>query len=178
MDIGIVASRYAKALLKFALLHNETVEVYEGMATLRDSFVKVPKLKATFDDPVLPPATKYRLLCIAAGQTESSCLQRFFKMVLDNRRVGMIQFMAQAYIDAYRKHNNLIQCQLTVPTNLSDSTLAKIKSIVEGKTQKDVEFAVQVDPSILGGFVLEYDARCLDASVAGQLRNIRKQLVK
>lgn len=177
MDIGIVSTRYAKALLKFALAHEQADEVYEGMTTLKESFQKVTKLKATLDDPVLPSASKYRLLCIAAGQTESTCLQRFFEMVLENRRVDIIQFIAQSYISAYREHKNLIQCQLTVPTQLSDSTIARIKAIVEGKTKKEVEFAVQVDPSIMGGFILEYDARCLDASVAGQLRNIRKQLV-
>lgn len=177
MDVGIVSSRYTKALLKYALAHNEADAVYEGMTMLKDSFLKVPKLRATLDDPVLASEKKYHLLCVAAGQTESACLQQFFKMVIKNRRVDMIQFIAQDFISAYRKHKNLIQCQLTVPTKLNDSTLAKIKAIVEGKTQKEVEFAVTIDPAIIGGFVLEYDSKCLDASVAGRLRAIRKQIV-
>lgn len=177
MDIGIVSARYAKALLKFALNHKQTDEVYEGMTTLKESFQKVPKLKATLADPVLTDDKKFHLLQVASGQSQSQCLERFFKMVLDHSRVDLMPFIAQAYIDAYRVQKNLIQCQLTVPTQLSDSTIARIKAIVEGKTKKEVEFAVTIDPSIIGGFVLEYDAQCLDASVAGRLRAIRKQIV-
>lgn len=177
MDIGIVSARYAKALLKFAVNNKQTDEVYEGMTTLKDAFQKVVKLKATLTDPVLGDDAKYRLLCIASGQSESTCLERFFRLVLEKRRVDLMPFIAQSYIDAYRVQKNLIQCQLTVPTQLNDSTLGRIKSIVEGKTKKEVEFAVTVDPSIIGGFILEYDAKCLDASVSGRLRAIRKQIV-
>lgn len=177
MNIGIVSARYAKALLKFAVQHQQTDEVYEGMTTLKESFQKVPKLKATLADPVLTDDKKFRLLQVASGQSQSTCLERFFRLVLEKSRVDIMPFMAQSYIDAYRVQKNLIQCQLTVPTQLSDSTIGRIKAIVEGKTKKEVEFAITVDPSIIGGFILEYDAKYLDASIAGRLRAIRKQIV-
>ena len=41
-----------------------------------------------------------------------------------------------------------------------------------------VELNNVVDPSIIGGFILEADSKRLDASVGSQLREIRKQLVK
>ena len=71
MDIGIVSSRYAKALLKFAAAHQQTEEVYQSLKILKDSFLKVPRLKAALNDPVLPADQIYRLLHIAAGQTDS-----------------------------------------------------------------------------------------------------------
>ncbi len=177
MDIGIVSARYAKALLKFADINKQTEQVYQAMTTLRESYVKVPQLKATLSDPVLANDKKLRLLHVAAGQSQSSCMKQFFRLVISKHRVEMMPFMAQSYIDAYRVQKNLLMCQLTVPAQLSDSTIARIRAIVEGKTKKEVEFAIIINPAIIGGFILEYDAYRLDASIAGRLRTLRKQMV-
>ena len=88
-----------------------------------------------------------------------------------------MSFIATAYINAYKAKKNIVVCSLTLARQLGDETINRIKSIVETKTKKEVEFNVKIDPSIIGGFVLEYDAQCLDASVAGRLRTIKKQIV-
>jgi F-type H+-transporting ATPase subunit delta len=41
-----------------------------------------------------------------------------------------------------------------------------------------VEFATEVNPDIIGGFILEYDTYRMDASVKAQLNNILSTLKK
>ena len=55
---------------------------------------------------------------------------------------------------------------------------AKMKQMVESRTQGTVEFQTEIDPEIIGGFILEYDTYRMDASVQSQLRNILTQLKK
>jgi F-type H+-transporting ATPase subunit delta len=50
--------------------------------------------------------------------------------------------------------------------------------MVELKTNGTVEFNTEVDPSIIGGFILEYDTYRLDASVKHKLQTILSQLKK
>ncbi len=50
--------------------------------------------------------------------------------------------------------------------------------MVQHKTQGTVEFNTEIDPNLIGGFVLEYDTYRLDASVKRQLRSILKELKK
>ena len=50
--------------------------------------------------------------------------------------------------------------------------------MVEAKTQGTVEFTTEVDPSIIGGFVLEYDTYRMDASVKTKLNRILSELKK
>ncbi|MBQ0090061.1 MAG: F0F1 ATP synthase subunit delta [Prevotellaceae bacterium] len=178
MDIGIISSRYGRALLKYATKNNQTEEVYQGMMILGESFKRTPKLKTTLEDPVLNDEKKYELICLAAGKTENECLQRFFKMVIEKRRIAMLQFMAQSYINSYRKQNKIIQCRLTVPVELKSETIDKLKAMVKGKTQNEVEFAIEIDPTIIGGFIMEYDANCFDASIRTRLRKIKKELMQ
>jgi F-type H+-transporting ATPase subunit delta len=53
-----------------------------------------------------------------------------------------------------------------------------MKQMVASKTNAVVEFQTEVDPSLVGGFVLEYDTYRLDMSVKRQLNDILKQLNK
>lgn len=177
MDIGIVSSRYAKALYQFAVAHNQQDEVYAAMNTLSSSYREVPRLSIILENPSMNANDKLHLLITASGDSAISCLDTFFKMVIHKGRVNMLPFIAQSFIRVYLDKKNMIKCHLTVPSRLSDKTLERIKSIVEDKTNKTVEFSLSIDPAIIGGFVLEYNANCLDASVVGQLKAIRKQIV-
>ena len=176
MDIGIVSSRYAKALLKFAEAHRQTAEVYEAMKVLKESYIKVPRLRVALGDPLLPADKQYHLLYVACGQSGSKCVQEFLRLVIKNRRVSLMPFVANSFIEAYREQKNVIQCKLTVPGKLNEKTIERLKAVVEKKTSMSVDFALQIDPSIIGGFIIEYNSQCLDASVAGRLRELRKQI--
>ncbi|MBR5928383.1 MAG: F0F1 ATP synthase subunit delta, partial [Prevotella sp.] len=46
------------------------------------------------------------------------------------------------------------------------------------KTNGTVEFESEVDPDIIGGFILEYDTYRMDASVKTKLNSILTQLSK
>ena len=52
----------------------------------------------------------------------------------------------------------------------------KMRQMVESKTRGTVEFNTEVDPDIIGGFILEYDTYRMDASVRKQLNTILSQL--
>ena len=150
---------------------------------LRESFERIPSLRATLDNPVIDDDRKFNILNLAAssagavGDKGCDCLKRFFRLVLKNRRVTMVQFMANSYIDTYRKQKHLIYSRLTVPEPVSAATMERLKNLVKEKTNNEVEFVVDVDPSIIGGFIMEYDAYSYDASVRGKLQTIKKQLL-
>ena len=54
--------------------------------------------------------------------------------------------------------------------------LREIKEAVKESKEKNVELQKEVDPSILGGFILEYDTYRMDASVKQRLNHILAEL--
>ena len=67
---------------------------------------------------------------------------------------------------------------LVTSTTLDDHTIQRLKDIVKAQTKSKVEFELEQDPSLIGGFILEYDTYRFDGSVRGQLQRIKKQLVQ
>ena len=53
MDIGVISVRYARALLKSSVQTGCDEKVYHDMVTFTKSFVEVPKLRHTINNPTL-----------------------------------------------------------------------------------------------------------------------------
>ena len=88
-----------------------------------------------------------------------------------------MQFIANSFVSLYRKHNNLISAKLTTATTLNSATEERLKQLVESKTNGTVEFKTEIEPDIIGGFVLEYDTYRMDASVKSQLNAVLSNLI-
>lgn len=176
MDIGVISVRYAKALLKAAIDLKVEDAVYAEMQVLSASFLNVPQLRFTIDNPTLDNDKKLALLKTACGGEVCSLTDRFMNLVFSADRESCIQFMAASYITLYRKHKNIIRGKLTTAVAVSPETEAKMKQMVERRTHGTVEFNTEVDPDIIGGFILEYDTYRMDASVRTKLNAVLHEM--
>jgi len=170
--------RYARALLKSATDAKLEETVYQEMMTVAKSYIDVPALRQTIDNPMLSKDKKEALLQVAAGEQPSALTKSFISLVLKEDRENMIQFMANSYITLYRKQKNVIRGKLITAARVSVATEQKMRQMVESKTNGTVEFETEVNPDIIGGFILEYDTFRMDASVKSKLNNILNTLKK
>ena len=179
MDIGVISVRYARALLKSATDAKIEDSVYQDMQLLAKSYMEVPQLRQTIDNPMLSKEKKEMLLLTAVGGKQAATLTRaFLQLVLKEDRENMIQFMANSYVTLYRKQKNVIRGKLITAVAVAPDTEQKMRQMVESRTQGTVEFETEVNPDIIGGFVLEYDTFRMDASVKSRLNTILTQLSK
>ena len=178
MDIGVISMRYARALLKSATDQKLEDAVYQEMMTVAKSYLDVPALRHTIDNPMLSKDKKEALLIVAAGEKPCPLTKSFIALVLKEDRENVMQFMANSYITLYRKQKNVIRGKLTTAARVSAQTEQKMRQMVESKTNGTVEFETEVNPDIIGGFILEYDTYRMDASVKSKLNNILNQLKK
>ncbi|MBO5616251.1 MAG: F0F1 ATP synthase subunit delta [Prevotella sp.] len=176
MDIGVISVRYARALLKCSVESKVEDQVYQEMQTLAESYIAVPELRRTIDNPMVGRDKKAEVLKAAAGGNVSEITVRLIDLVLNEGRENMVQFIANSYITLYRQQKNIIRGRLTTAVAVSDAMEQKMRQMVEKRTNGTVEFTTDVDPEILGGFILEYDTYRMDTSVKSQLSNILKQL--
>ena len=178
MDIGVISVRYARALLKSATDARLEDTVYQDMMTLAKSYMDVPVLLQTIDNPMLPKDKKEALLTTAAGEKPCPLTRTFISLVLKEDRENVMQFMANSYVTLYRKQKNVIRGKLTTAARVSVETEQKMRRLVESNTNGTVEFETEVNPDIIGGFILEYDTYRMDASVKSKLNSILNQLSK
>ena len=111
--------RYARALLKAAIGAKLEDTVYQEMMVLAKSYIDVPRLRFTIDNPMLPKEKKRELLAVALGGKPSQLSLKFISLVLREDRESVLQFMAHSYITLYRQKNNIIRRKLTTAVAVS-----------------------------------------------------------
>ena len=178
MDIGVISVRYARALLKSATDAKIEDAVYAEMQQLTKSYVELPQLRFTIDNPMLSKDKKEALLLAAVGKKPSDLTKTFVQLVLKEDRESVMQFIANSYVTLYRQQKNVIRGRLITAAAVSAATEQKMRKMVESKTNGTVEFETEVNPDIIGGFILEYDTYRMDASVKAQLNSILNTLRK
>ncbi|MCR5579766.1 MAG: F0F1 ATP synthase subunit delta [Prevotella sp.] len=176
MDIGVISVRYARALLKSATDAKIEDAVYAEMQQLARSYVEVPQLRFTIDNPMLSKDKKEALLLTAVGQKPSDLTKAFVQLVLKEDRESVMQFIANSYVTLYRQQKNVIRGRLITAAAVSSATEQKMRQMAESKTNGTVEFETEVNPDIIGGFILEYDTYRMDASVKSKLNSILNAL--
>ncbi len=178
MNTGVISVRYARALLKTACEQGLEDKLYAIMQTLVQSYLQVPELRMTIESPMLPKEKKRKLLEVACGDDCPKLVGNFLSLVLKGDREDLLYLMANDYITLYRKQRNIIRGKVITASPVSSQTQDKMKSLVQSRAQGTVEFNTEVDPSLIGGFILEYDTYRMDASVKSKLNAILTQLKK
>jgi len=176
MDIGVISVRYARALLKSATDAKIEADVYKEMQTMAKTYAEVPQLRQTIDNPMLSKDTKQQLLLTAVGEKPCELTKAFISLVLKEDRENVMQFIANSYVTLYRQQKNVIRGRLITAAAVSPATEQKMRQMVESKTNGTVEFETEVNPDIIGGFILEYDTYRMDASVKSKLNSILNSL--
>ena len=118
------------------------------------------------------------MLLTAVGDEVTPLTRAFIGLVLKEGREQVMQFIANSYVTLYRQQKNVIRGRLFTAAHVSAQTEQKMRQMVESKTNGTVEFETEVNPDIIGGFILEYDTYRMDASVKAKLNSILNTLKK
>ena len=174
-----VATRYAKSLLDLALERNELAAVkgdVDGLIAMganRD-------LALVLQSPVINATKKKAIFADLLDKAGASELTKtFINVLISKGREADLLGILGAFDEQYKRLNKITTVKVTSATALDAASLEAIKSqlAAAGKTENNVELVPAVDPSILGGFILEFDGKVYDASVAHKLNEIKKTLV-
>jgi F-type H+-transporting ATPase subunit delta len=181
MDIGVIAKRYAKALLDFAVEQKCEDTVYKEVLQFAATYREVPQLSQVLGNPLLPQQQKIDYLCKAVSATApSDVFKKFAALVVAHRRESFMLFIAHNFVTLYRELKHISIGKLITAVPVADKEKKRLEKMVENhsKNSVDVILETSVDPDILGGFIFQIDDMRLDASVRQQFELIKKQFIE
>jgi F-type H+-transporting ATPase subunit delta len=90
--------------------------------------------------------------------------------------LGLIAEVSKHYKELLDSEDKTVSVTVTTAVPMDDDLRAKVKAKAEKDLDAPVYLVERVDPSIIGGIMLEQRGKRYDASVRAQLSNIRKKL--
>ncbi|MFV0392152.1 MAG: F0F1 ATP synthase subunit delta [Paludibacteraceae bacterium] len=178
MNTGLISVRYATALFEFSKETNSLEKIYGEAKMLTLLFSKMSELRLVLENPVISVSEKRLLIRNAAGGNPSKIFTEFIDLLLQNRRENQVQSIMLKFMDLYRIHKNIRYGKLTTAIAVDDATEARLIQLITDQVGGTLELEKVVEPSILGGFKLEVDDVRWDASISGQLQNVKKEYIE
>lgn len=179
MNEGLIPRRYAKALYEFATEKGDSESIYGIMTTLVKSFSAENALQSAMANPFVDNDDKGKLLMTAAGATQQDAtFNDFVALLKNNARLDMARGIAMAYLDIYRKANNIYLVEVVTAAPMAADDEQRLKNIINNHLNGGtMEYASRIDSNLIGGFVVKIGSELLDASVSNELKQLRLKLL-
>jgi F-type H+-transporting ATPase subunit delta len=103
-------------------------------------------------------------------------LARLLVLLADRDRLGLIPDVLAAYRERLLEHFKVVRAEVTTAVALPEGQAKALEQRLAKVTGRTVTLATQVDPSIIGGVILEAHGQRIDASIASQLESARRVL--
>ena len=178
MNAGLIAQRYAKALLRYVEETGNGELAYSQVTVLVQSFQEVPQFRDALEhNPELSCEDRVALMRTALGSELCDELYRFVQLVNAHSRMEYLSRMLIVFIDKYRESKNIKVGTLVTAVPQEDLKV-RLEALVSAGTESSVNLNTKVDDTLIGGFVLQVGDLRMDASVSGQFQRIRNALLE
>ena len=172
------AARYAKALFALAKERNQTGPLGRELGDVVAMYDGSPELREFFARPSMPRTAKRKA---AEDIARRSCLSTLtgdlLALVAERGRATHLGSIAEKYEKLLDVDLGRVRAHVRSAVPLTDDERERLAAGLAKMLHADqVVLDEVVDPTLLGGFVVENGTILLDASLQGQLDTVRRRL--
>ncbi len=169
------ALRYAKAILNLAKDVKEESAVEKDMQLIVTTISENQEFEVVLDSPIIKATDKMKVLNAMFANKVNNITLGLFNLLLENKRISLLGSIAKQYsiLYDYYKHIQVAKVTTAVPitSDIEQQVLAKIEALTGEKANLENE----VNPAILGGFILRVGDVQYDASISNYLNELKKE---
>jgi F-type H+-transporting ATPase subunit delta len=171
-----LATRYAKSLIDLSIERNELDSSYNDMLFLQSVCKSSKDFVILLKSPVIPSDKKEKILDAITANKVSNLTASFNKLLIQKNRESFLPEIVTAFIQQYKDYKGIHIATLTTATPVSEELKRSIVEKMKTTTaMQHIELNTEVKEGIIGGFILEVGDQLVDASIAYDLNNIKKQ---
>lgn len=173
-----LASRYAKSLLDLAIEQNaldstlQDVQLLENICHASRDFVNM------LSSPIIKAGKKQQIIDAVIGDRLSQLTKAFTNLLVNKGREANLPEIATAFIRQYKDLKKIKTVKLTTASPVNDTVKnAILQKLLGGMEGHSIDLKTEVNPDLIGGFVLQMEDKLFDASVRRDLNDIKAQFL-
>lgn len=175
MSILRIVSRYAKSLFDLANQENNLDQVHDDVMMAWE-VAKQEDFEAFLKSPIISTEKKKAVIDKVFATSQKSMCNTLNVMIEHKREAYMSDFCREFHL-MYNKRNKVSSAQLITAVPMSEAVVQDLLAVFKAKglLEQQVELVEKVDPSIIGGFILEFDGQVYNSSLLNKLETMKKQ---
>lgn len=163
-----IARPYAEAAFRLAREQN-ALPAWSDALALINAVVADPQVAELIDAPNVGAAQLEGVIIGAVGKHLSGESRNFVQVLVQNRRLGLIEQIRDMFEALRREHEGMMEATILTALPLADSQLQPLVAALEQKYGRKITAKVEIDPQLIGGLKILVGDKVIDATVRGRL---------
>jgi F-type H+-transporting ATPase subunit delta len=172
------AYRYAKSLFELASERKEIETVNADMQLLGKVIRENRDLRVLIKSPVVKFDKKIEIFKLIFGEKLSVLTSTFINLIIKKHREGNLIDVVFHFNHIYLANNNIEEVYLTTAVVMDQEFKDQLSALVQKNTKHTIQLEETVNPDIIGGFILRFDNKQYNASVARELQLLKGEFSK
>jgi len=179
MDLVIVLEQlgvYAAAAT--ASKTNLLDQVQSELFTFQQVVASDRDLQFALSNKSAPNETKLALVDALIGSKANSVTQALVRQAVGSARGRRVAIVIDQFAKQVAAYGDSLVATITVSKELEQVQVERLRSTLASTYGRQISLNIEIDPSILGGMVVQIAGEIIDGSVSTRLQNLKLQLVK
>jgi len=173
-----INGRYAKALFDLALEQQILETAFHDMELVKEICQSSKEFESMLSSPIIRTDKKQAVVKEIMGAHLNQISLSFLLLILKKRREANLRGIAIEFIEMYKDFNGIKTAHLETAMVLDSATKSEFKALLTKQSNKSIEISEEINPNIIGGFIITIDDKQTDNSISTKIQRLRKEFDK
>jgi F-type H+-transporting ATPase subunit delta len=172
-----IAAPYARALFDFSVEKNIMHQITADFQNLDILFSETSELTEYLNSPVVKREAKREILAKTLKPQINAETFKFLMILVKRDRINLLNAVINNYLELVYQTASIKMIEVSTAsafTNLQKDTL--IQKLKELTNAREIRLVINVDPTLIGGFLIKTDSKVIDFTIKNQLQQLAKHL--
>jgi F-type H+-transporting ATPase subunit delta len=172
-----VAKRYSKAVFELAVEKTMIDEIESDFKMISEVIQMNSDITGLLENPLISESYKLKTNNKIFKGSISGVTLNLFRLMAEKKRLAILPEVVKEFQNKLLDYRDIITGELISAVELSETHVKQIYNRIEKATGKSVILEKQLDPDIIGGFIVKVGDVIFDNSIRFQLNKLRERLV-
>ena len=173
-----VALRYARSIFSLSSERGIMNEI-EADAI---SILKLCKTNHDFNvflkSPVISQDKKWNIIKRVFGDSLHEAMFSFIHGIINKRRDMLIEQILMRFLDLVKESRGIVSATVTTASPMTEGLRTEVLKHLQKQVGSKLEIEERVDKDIIGGYILKFNDKVIDASVSSRLNFMKRHLLE
>ena len=165
---------YSKALFELAQDTKNLDAIKNDVSYIKEVLQVSVEFKDIIKNPIFKKEQKLKIVEAVFGAQIAASTIQFLKILVQKNRIAQLDSICDGFMKLYSEGTNIVSLKLTTASAITDEMKNQLASSIVKNAK--VEIKTVVDPSIIGGFIAEFNNQMLDESISTKINKLKQKI--
>ena len=172
-----IAAPYARALFDFSVEKNIMHQITADFQNLEIFLDEAGELTDYLNNPLVKKDAKREVLTKTLQSQVNAETFKFLMVLVDRDRINLLKSVISSYLELVYETASIKTIEVSTAFDFTNSQKnALIQKLKELTNAREIRLVINVDSSLIGGFLIKTESKVIDFTVKNQLQQLAKHL--